>query len=51
MIFNASYLNDHNEIWDVGHTVGKLYYALSNDVIENLCLLTSLTALSTGTGF
>ena len=26
-------------------------YALSNDVIEKLCFLTSLTALSTGTGF
>ena len=33
MIFNALYLNDHNKIWDVGHTVGKLYnYSLSNDV-------------------
>ena len=24
MIFNASYLNDHNVIWNVGHTVGKV---------------------------
>ena len=24
MIFNALYLNDHNEIWDVGHSIGKL---------------------------
>ena len=24
MIFNASYLYDHNKIWDVGHTIGKV---------------------------
>ena len=24
MIFNALYLDDHDEIWDVGHSIGKL---------------------------
>ena len=25
MIFSALYLNDQNELWDVGHSVGKIY--------------------------
>ena len=36
MIFNASYLNDHYEIWDVGHTVGKVYLRSSQCCIKNI---------------
>ena len=51
MIFYASYLNNHNEIWDVG-LLESSNYALSNDAIEKVIFFNmSLTALSTGTGF
>ena len=51
MIFNASYLNDHNEIWNVGHTAGKVQLRSFQRCNKKLHFLTYVTALSTGMGF